>query len=133
MWLLRCLYINAKMLQWGHSFEQNILASLTILSFSSCSPHAMTITELISPTERCSSPERTRKRCSNMEYIIRPIPNDGSITEGTYSSTRNTMSHIYTYTITIMQTFTDMLPNVRYILQWATNVQMLRSSYVYML
>jgi hypothetical protein len=39
-------------------------------------------------TVRCSLSGRTRKLCSHIEYIIRPIPNDGSITDGTYSSTR---------------------------------------------
>ncbi len=39
-------------------------------------------------TVRCSLSGRTRKLCSHIEYIIRPIPNDGSITDGTYSSTK---------------------------------------------
>jgi len=53
-------------------------------------------------TERCSSPDRTRKRCSKMEYIMRPIPNDGSITDGTNSSTVNmTTLHSYTNTLTV--------------------------------
>ena len=35
----------------------------------------------------CSSPSRTPKLCSKMAYMIRPIPKEGSITEGTMSTT----------------------------------------------
>lgn len=35
----------------------------------------------------CSSPSRTPKLCSKTAYMIRPIPKEGSITEGTMSTT----------------------------------------------
>ena len=38
-------------------------------------------------TVLCSSPCRTWNECSKMEYMIRPMPNDGSMTLGTISST----------------------------------------------
>lgn len=38
-------------------------------------------------TVRVSSPSRIQKLCSNSEYMIRPIPKDGSITLGVISST----------------------------------------------
>ena len=38
-------------------------------------------------TVLCSSPSRVLKLCSNIAYMIRPIPNEGSITDGTISST----------------------------------------------
>lgn len=38
-------------------------------------------------TVLCSSPSRTWNVCSNMEYMILPMPNDGSITLGVISST----------------------------------------------
>ena len=37
--------------------------------------------------ERCSSPFRTPKLCSKMAYMMRPMPNDGSITDGVTSTT----------------------------------------------
>jgi len=40
-------------------------------------------------TVRCSSPSRTRNLCSKTAYMMRPIPKEGSITEGTNSSTKN--------------------------------------------
>lgn len=39
-------------------------------------------------TVRCSLSGRIRKLCSHIAYIIRPIPNDGSMTDGTNSSTK---------------------------------------------
>jgi hypothetical protein len=38
-------------------------------------------------TVRCSSPLRTLNLCSKMAYMMRPIPNEGSMTDGTNSST----------------------------------------------
>ena len=35
----------------------------------------------------CSSPSRTLKECSSMAYRIRPMPNEGSITDGMTSTT----------------------------------------------
>jgi len=81
LWLLRQIYLH----------------DLQFSQFMTCSPHLIIIIKVTtSPTERCSSPGRTRNRCSKMEYMMRPIPNDGSITEGTNSSTTNTMSYTYT-------------------------------------
>lgn len=43
---------------------------------------------LLKITVRCSLSGRIRKLCSHIAYIIRPIPNDGSMTDGTNSSTK---------------------------------------------
>lgn len=50
------------------------------------------------PTVLCSSPSLVLKLCSKMEYMIRPIPKDGSITDGTYSSTVEIKSMMYLVT-----------------------------------
>ena len=36
----------------------------------------------------CSSPSRTWKLCSRTAYMIRPIPKEGSMTDGTTSTTK---------------------------------------------
>ena len=53
---------------------------ITIFCILTCREH----TKL---TVLCSSPSLTLKLCSKIEYMMRPIPNEGSITLGVNSST----------------------------------------------
>lgn len=57
-----------------------------LLNSLSLSVTAYTIIN-VSLTDLCSSPSLILKLCSNTEYMTRPTPNEGSITDGTISST----------------------------------------------
>lgn len=49
------------------------------------------------PTVLCSSPCRVWNECSKIEYMIRPMPKDGSITLGTISSTVGKQRQLFSH------------------------------------
>lgn len=51
--------------------------------------------------DRASSPSLDWKRCSNNEYMMRPMPNDGSITLGVNSSTWSVFCEDFTCTMAL--------------------------------